>query len=412
MSLCPGDRTKLLFPDACWAPNVVSGALFLYFHDEKLTFTLHPSVSTHLTGANPFDFIKFVESANPDWLPQFSKFLSVWASYQSSLRATREILEPLRGAGLSYILMAYPKDAAAWGRSEDIIASSELGRTRITKLIDPFSASDELFAHIFFEKYLELYEETRDLYGMADRDTTTIVTDIQNHADVDWRALYGYCDKLFHAAELEDLFTTAYMFRLPILQHVPSVLITNPNLIGFLSSLPVDATRKSDKDAMHVDLDVVAWEFFRQLVSPALDPLDKHAVGKLLRIIQRHSADIDALKRRCFSLAQELGNESDLGVLQRRIAQHIRGKVEREVQAVLSLDKKAVKALFETVFSDEKTWIGIATFLYSLTTGGAALTAGAAIYALSSVGSKAFKAAADRCQKLKATDYALLYRMK
>ena len=111
-------------------------------------------------------------------------------------------------------------------------------------------------------------------------------------------------------------------------------------------------------------------------------------------------------------VAQELGNESDLEVLQRRIAQHIRAKVEGEVQAVLSLDKKAVKALFETVFSDEKTWMGIATFLYSLTTGGAVITAGAAIYALSRVGSKTFKAAADRRQKLELNDYALLYRMK
>lgn len=156
------------------------------------------------------------------------------------------------------------------------------------------------------------------------------------------------------------------MFRLPFLERIPSVLISNPNLIGFLSSLPVDAKRKPDKDAMDVDLDVVAWKFFRQLVSPILDPLDKHAVGKLLRIIQRDSAEIGALRRRCFSLAQELGNE------------HIRGKVKGEVQAVLSLDKKAVNTLFETVFSDEKTWIGIATFLYSLTTGGTVITAGAA----------------------------------
>jgi hypothetical protein len=112
------------------------------------------------------------------------------------------------------------------------------------------------------------------------------------------------------------------------------------------------------------------------------------------------------------SLALDLGDERDLEVLEKRITQHIRGKVEAEVQAVLSLDKKAVNELLDSVFSDEKTWIGIATFLYSLVHGGPILTAGAAIYALSSIGSKAVKAAASRRQKLEVNDYALLYRMK
>lgn len=404
---------KLLFPDACWNPELVSGALFLYFHDEKLAFTLHPSVSTHLTGADPFDFIRFVEGVNPDWLPKFSKFMGTWKSFRASLQATTEILEPLHGTGFNTVLMSYPRGSAAWESSEDLIASSELSRPDVTKIIDPFSASDELFAHIFFEKHLELYEGHRSAEELVDLGAKQAGSEAaQERAQVDWGALYEYCEALFRPAELEDLFTTAYMFRLPILKAVPSVLLSNPNLIRFLSSLPVDAKRKADKDAVEVDLDVVAWEFFRQLVSPILDPLDNEAVEKTLRIIQRHSAEIDALRRRCFSLAQELGDEKDLEVLQGRIAQHIRGKVEGEVQAVLSLDKKAVYELFDTVFSDQKTWIGIATFLYSLITGGAVITAGAAIYALSSVGSKAVRAAADRRQRLEMNDYALLYRMK
>jgi hypothetical protein len=34
---------------------MISGALFLYFHRKKVVLPLHPSVSTHLTGANPAD---------------------------------------------------------------------------------------------------------------------------------------------------------------------------------------------------------------------------------------------------------------------------------------------------------------------------------------------------------------------
>ena len=238
------------------------------------------------------------------------------------------------------------------------------------------------------------------------------VEGVHERAQVDWRALYEYCDALFRPVELDELLTTAYLFRLPILQALPSVLLTNSNLIDFLASLPVEAKRKNDRGAAEVELDVVAWEFFRQLVSPVLDPLDKDAVDKTLRIIQHHPDEIGALKRRCFSLAQELGADADLEVLQGRISQHIRGKVEGEVQAVLSLDKKAVTDLLDKVFSDKQTWIGIATFLYSLATGGAVITAGAAIYALSTVGSKAVRVAYDRRQRLQMNDYALLYRMK
>ncbi|PYJ66334.1 MAG: hypothetical protein DME76_17215, partial [Verrucomicrobia bacterium] len=98
--------------------------------------------------------------------------------------------------------------------------------------------------------------------------------------------------------------------------------------------------------------------------------------------------------------------------LQKRIRQHIRVHVEADLQAVLSLDKKAIRELLDSVFSDEKTWVGIAAFVYSLIQGGPVLTAGAAIYALSSLGSKAVKAAASRRQKLEVSDYALLYRMR
>lgn len=391
---------------------MVSGALFLYFREEQLTFTLYPSVTTHLTGADPFDFFRFVEDANPDWLPKFSKFINIWGRYRSSLRTTSEILEPLHGTGFKTTLMVYPKDTTAWERSEDLIASSELSYAEITRIIDRFSAADELFAHIFLEKFLELYEGHRSAEDLIELGKRAAAEGAREKTQVDWRALYEYCDALFGPAELEDLLTTAYMFRLPILEAAPSVLLTNSNLIEFLSSLPVDAKRKSGKEAAEVELDVVAWEFFRQLVSPVLDPLDKDAVDKTLRIIQNHPDEIGALKRRCFSLAQELGAEADLEVLQGRISQHIRGKVEGEVQAVLSLDKKAVTDLLDKVFSDKQTWIGIATFLSSLATGGSVITAGAAIYALSTVGSKAVRVAFDRRQRLQMNDYALLYRMK
>lgn len=405
--------TKLLFPDACWTRELVSGSLFLYFHGEKLAFTLHPSVSTFLTGIDPFDFMIFVEDRKPDWLPKFSEFVRIWKIYQSGIQQTSKLLEPLHGTGFRTIWMSYPRGSLAWQSAEELLASSELQRSEISALIDPFSASDELFSHIFFEKYLELYEGKKskeEIFSLgAER---AHPEHLRERIQVDWRPLYEYCDERFGTADLEEILTTSYAFRLPILGAIPAVLLSNPKLVHFFSSLPLEANGRPVGDTGDTDLDVVAWEFFRQLVSPRLDPLDKEAVKKIAQLIRRNTADIDALRRVCFSLAQDLGGEQDLQVLQKRIAQHIRGRVESEVQALLSLDKKAVNEFFDSVFSDQKTWIGIATFLYSLLHGGPVLTAGAAIYGLSSVGSKAVRAAATRRQKLEINDYTLLYRMR
>ena len=107
-----------------------------------------------------------------------------------------------------------------------------------------------------------------------------------------------------------------------------------------------------------------------------------------------------------------VGEESDLDLLQAKIRTHIRLKVEADVQAVLDLDKRTITDLLDTVFADEKTWAGIMTFAYSLFTGGTLLTAGSAIYTLGNLGSKAFRVARDRREKLKASQYVLLYRMK
>jgi hypothetical protein len=142
------------------------------------------------------------------------------------------------------------------------------------------------------------------------------------------------------------------------------------------------------------------------VISPHLDPLDEAKVRKVVELIERRAREIDSLKRRCLALAEDLGSESDLRLLQARIRQHIRA------HAVLSLDKAAIHEVLDSVFSDERAWAGVATFLFSLIQDGPVLTACAAIYALSILGSKAVKVAATRRQKIEVNQYALLYRVR
>lgn len=300
---------KLLFPDACWTRDIVSGGLFLYFHNEKVGLTLHPSVSTFMTGIDPFDFIRFVEDRRPDWLPKFSEFIRTWMHYQSSLRQTTTLLEPLRGRAFVTIWMSYPKGSAAWQSAEELLASCELERDEIEKLIDPFSAADELFSHIFFEKYLELYkghlksEEIIALGAEAGR-----LKSLPQQVQVDWGTLFEYCGALFKDAELSSLLATAYMFRIPILKDMPAILLSNHKIVRLLGSLPFQVKPvPGEKSTEDIDFDVVAWEFFRQLVSPRVDPIDEKQVENIVQLIQHHSTEIDALKRCCLRLALDLG---------------------------------------------------------------------------------------------------------
>ncbi len=351
---------KLFLPDACWQKDLISGAVFLYFHRDGIGFTLHPSVSAFVTGIDPFEFFRIVDERKPSWAPKFFQFVEYWRVYRESLHDTRKLLEPLRGTIWKSILLSYPRGADAWEAATELLLSSTLPKLENVQSVDPFSASDELFAHIFFEKYLELYypnHSPQELVALgmelsaAPHDRSPVV--------IDWGKLYEYCDQLFGGTDL-----------------------------------------------------VAAWSFFRQLVSPIVDPLDENRLQKLSQLIHNRADEIERLRTRCLRLAQELGKESDLPLLQSKISNHIRLNVQKEVQAVLGLDRRAVRDLLTTVFSDEKTWVSIATFLYSLVNGGEVLSAGSAIYAFASIGSKAFKTAADRKEKLRANDYTLLYRMK
>ena len=403
---------KLLLPDACWRPDVVSGASFLYFHDDQVVLTLHPSVSTFLAGVDPFSFIAFVENKQPGWRGDFSRFVTLWRRYRATLDQTDELLRPLRKVAFKTILLSYRRDRDALDANSELLASSSLGSAELGRAIDPYSAADELFSHIFFEKCLELYPEASFNAEVVEA-LGASATEVPQLRTVDWRPLYAYCEELFSSKSLEELLTAAYLLRLPALQLGDSVFLSNDRMIPLLTSLSVDGPNRRERPAAADAWDVAGWEFFRQLVSPRLDPLDKERVSRVVSLLDRRVGEIDRLKARCLKLAQEVA-EDRLGpdVLPVVVRTHIRANVEKEVQAVLDLDRNAAEDFLTSVFSDEKAWAGVLAFLYSLVEGGPILAAGSAIYALANIGSKTVTAAAKRHERLKVDDFTLLYRMR
>jgi hypothetical protein len=401
---------KIYGPDALWRPDLISGAAFLYFHDERILFPLHPSVSTFLTGVDPSSFYAYVEELHPAWWPKFKAFLDRWLTYRRSLMATSRMTEPL---GLHTVMLSYPRDDSALTRAQSAIASSGLPPQDVTDAIDPFSAADELYSHLFLEKIIELYgEDLNQRLPWAEGETGW---DHVPRRRVEWRALYDYCDGLFSADPLEELLTKTYFFRFFVLSTFQDLglLLSNEGLIPLLASLPTETPQHGLDASSSQVWDMVAWEFFRQLVSPALDPLDHRRASRLADLRQRRSSEIQRLKARCLKLGQELSEKpTDLTSLKSTVRDHIRASVQKEVQAVLELDNSTAEEFVAAVLSDEKAWIGVGSFMLSLGAGGPILTAGSALYALGNVGSKAAAATARRRARLKTDDFALLYRMK
>jgi formate dehydrogenase maturation protein FdhE len=125
--------------------------------------------------------------------------------------------------------------------------------------------------------------------------------------------------------------------------------------------------------------------------------------------LQSRKEEIERLRLKCHVLAEQVRQPKTLQNLVNQIEKLIRTKVKREIAELLQLNQQALEAFLTSIFADEKTWFAVSSFIASVVTGHVYITTGAALAALSSIGSKAFKAAADRRQKLKQNDYALVY---
>lgn len=404
---------KLFFPDSLWTPGQISGSSFLYFHDEKIAFSLHPSVSSYLSGVDAFSFIPFLEEKSPPWKDSFLGFFDMWYKFRSSLQATHDLIEPLRSDSFKTIMFSYNRGTHAWEAADELLQSSTLKIGDITSLIDPFHACDEFYSHLFFEKVLEVRHgdvTTEASVELGKKMAQSIKGPEDLIKDFDWTPIYEYCNELFSRKSLAELLTKAYMFRLPILKGIPAVLLSNQNLVTLLGTMPVSGTKNEQLDRK-LEADVIAWEFFRQLVSPFVDPLDTAKVALLREMLRKRVEEIERLKNKCYELSANLSDEKNLEELIPRVKDVIRAKVANDLQELLKIDNKAFGKLLTQIFSDEKAWMAVSSFILGLLTGGEVITAGAAIYALSHVGAKAFKEAANRREKLSTNSYTLIYRM-
>lgn len=178
-------------------------------------------------------------------------------------------------------------------------------------------------------------------------------------------------------------------------------------LSKFLDLLPVETTIKEQK----IDIDVVAWEIFRQIVSPRLDPLDAERVLLISDILKNRKNEVERLRLKCTILAEQMERPNALENLPSNIASFVRPQVEKEIGELLGINRQALDDFLTSLFADQMTWLAFFAFISGMISNQITITTGGAIGALSSVSAKAFKTAADRRQKLKNSDFTLVYRL-
>ncbi|MHC4618641.1 MAG: hypothetical protein ACYTEQ_12915 [Planctomycetota bacterium] len=407
------DSALLLFPDPLWTPDMVSGAAFLYF-DRPMLIPIPSASSLGMLGAGPIKVVEMVKKLSPPWEREFVSMWSLHAGGTQASCATRELLQPLHGHCFIYIQLAYPHTTDWMQESEELLQSTGLSTEDFTRMIHPLSAADSLAKHVLFEMYISTVHSGEDPFALGQEwaQRATSGDPIPVEYDADPTPLYEYCDEFFSSAPLEALLVKAFGLRLLLLQKMKSldgIFLSCPAIIDLLSRLPVE---QESNASVSVDDDVVAWELFRQLVSPVIDPLNEKRVTFIAKCRDERTDEIARLRNKCISLVNTMRSLPSPANLEQRISKFIATEVEDELSALLKLDSRSFQDFMQSLFSDEKTWMALAALVGSIFTGHDIITAGSAVAALSNVGAKAFKSAAKRRTTLRTSAYTLLYNLQ
>lgn len=237
------------------------------------------------------------------------------------------------------------------------------------------------------------------------------------HAN-DSEYILRYCSHILGSdSSLKDMMNRVRLLRfcLPALIGPPIDARTRPGcfLLTDSSSVgPVVAPVAQGDTTIDysIQTETIAHEVFRQILAPRLDPLNKQGVELVCFLRDSRKEEIDRLRDRCMSLAEEIRVDDGYGV--QTVQKLIRTKANKEISDLLSLDRRTAEDFFVSLFSDEKIWLGLSGFIVSLLSGQpVALTAGTFIATISCVGPKLVKALDSRWKHLRASDFALLYHI-
>jgi hypothetical protein len=328
---------------------------------------------------------ELVATRRPDWATKFFQIDGLYGAQVDAWKRTKELLAPLKDTFVNS-LFAFDADTAALEVGLAFLrATGETADTAVARL-DPGAAAGEVFHHLLIDKYFEL--------------------------DRDLDARYEYCGGLFAESSPAQLLVSCYLPRLTLTSRAAGasavLLFNNMQLAPLLEKLPVDVVGGPDAT---IGASIVAREIFAQILAHQHDPLDADRIDRLAHVRRRHRHQVESLKAKCLLLADDMPPPNSLDDLISTVERFLRHQVNEEIASLFRLNRSAVDGFVESVVTDEKTWLAVATSIAGAFAGQSLLTAGAALATISSLGAKAAKNAFDRRRKLRTSDYRVLYRI-
>lgn len=394
---------KLLYPDSLYDLDTISCATFMYFQEDKFGYTLHPTVSLGLSGFQPQKFLEYVNNKNPRWIKSYWVLFNAWTQSTERTHKTSSLIRPLVKEKLvNSVWLIYPKTEEVLEKTKELISTFGIDYKSLLSVINVEHAFQELMSHIHFEMFLELYGSPETKFSFL------------TPRNVDYGLLYNYCDQFFNKYTLEEALVNVYFLRLTSRQQIDNIMLSNEKLIPILSQIESKDSKSEKIDLDYYEqIDVVAWEIFRQILSPYIDRNTQEKRVKITaEFIKKRNNEIKKLQNKCCKLAEDFKGEKNIEKLTLNIAKHISIHVESDIQDLLKVDKNSFLELKNAIFSDEKTWIGLSGFIYSAFNNNELFTVGSGIVTMSNFIAKTYKVQQDTQKTIKQNDYSLIYRLK
>lgn len=379
-------------PDPLVAPNMISGAVWLYF-DGPFVATTPPAVVT----SESFAMLDLVSSRKPYWADRIFRIAGSLQAVNTTAKTTWDSIKSVDPDAFKLAYLAFPANSDAYRRVDRWVEMSGYEYKDLKSIVIPPLGAAELARHIFLEKYL--------------------------HFGRDLELLYEYCDDILGSDSIDSLVVASYLLRLQVLLSIPSdgrVLFTNETLAPFFERLTaaeqseptLQATQECSTACGGVDSDVIAWEFFRVLVSRIIDPIDLDRLVRIARVRKENREQILRLRARCKELASELSDETSVVGLGDRALTIIESRLRNDLRELFELDEKTWRDFRNSLASDRVVWASVAGLLAGLAGSGPMFTAAGIITVLASVGSASVKARVAREAELRRNDLALLRVLK
>jgi hypothetical protein len=369
-----------LLPDPITAPAMLSAGSLLYF-DAPLILTSPPGVVTEKS----FALTELINERNPPWGRALLEIISRWSNKTKMASKIIQVLSPLRGNAFHMIYLSYNADDEALEESKQFIASSGWSIDRFLSSIDQDNACGELTRHIFLEKFLGFNENMS--------------------------ALYEYCDHALTKDDIPSLLAHAYGLRLlgffKGVRNRPPFAITNPNLIAFFADL--HGKDEIVDDHQIFEADAISLMVFNRLLQTWLDPISEDNIQVTAWLRESKRAEIDVLNHKCSVVSRDIDLKQKSDHIFAEIERAVRYETLPDVRDLLEIRDSIFQGYVEKLFSDRIFLSGLLGAISTKFLGSETLSAAGAIATLASMGATAVSHYRETRDKLKRSDYRLIY---